>query len=492
MFDHTVERAFERIIGRVEKKSALIGLTGDKLERLLQFDIPALQQLYMMPGNPINYVTTVLEGLAKAEGFAGLEKERTQISARQEAAQNIFTAAVEHVIADGAGRFDYRLNWELREGQGYKLTGQFGALEELANNAIYDKSGQVPAFEIPRNIADLALIKELTELRSGYPSRRSLRPVVKFSPTPDIRIKAVQDRGYVGHDQVTVFTPVLDQQGNLVGENVEVVWFPQLSAGDYRGLALELAQLENTKAREFWQKLPQDQSYNTQEKLALDVIGMSGELTLEQFAVIKRFGEQKSLAASEQRKRQKPYIDDYLAHVHPQITSKGLDLIDRTLNLIASDEVEAARHHLGQIMELIADQQFGMRLFLLNHLEHDTFSVEVKQGIVQAQKAHAGRLFGRDISQLRLLSGYMAAACGFRVGVGSTGGSIMEGVVRAGNDMFSFPSISGGKFLDVDGKGFGEKSCYNCDECGVSNVIDVNKGEMTAYCRGCGADARCN
>jgi len=510
MFGHAVERAFEPSFGRGEKKSALIGLTGDKLERLLQYDIPALQQLYMMPGNPINYVTTVLEGLAKAEGLAGGDKERAQRSARQEAAQNIFTAAVEHVIADSVGRFDYRLNWEITGRQEYKLTGQFGALEELANNAIYDKSGQVPAFEIPRNMADLAVIKELTNLRSGLPSRDALLPVVKFSPTPDINIKAVRDRGYVGHDQVTVFTPVVDQYGKLIGEHVEVIWFPKLSAGEYIELGFDLAQLDNIKALEFWQKLPEDQSYNTQEELALNVIGMSGVLTLEQFAVIKRFGEQKSLAAGEQSKRQKPLIDKYLARAHPQITQKGLELIDRTLNCIASDEVDAARHQLDQIMGLIADQQFDMRLFLLNYLEHDTFSPEVKQGIVQAPQAHAEHLFGAglpgkgihaldasamDMRQLRIQSGYAAAGCGFNAaaGKGLQQDSILTGVTSAGNDMFSFSSGNGGvaNWTDVAGKGFGEKTAYNCDKCPVRIEIDANEGRLATKCI-CGVDLRCN
>lgn len=511
MFDRAAQRAFESSFHRGEKKSALLGLSGDKLERLLQCDIPALQQLYMMPGNPINYVTTVLEGLAKAEQLTGADKVKAQSSARQEAAQNMFTAAVEHVIADSVGRFDYRLNWELREGQGYKLTGQFGALEELAYNAIYDKSGQVPAFEIPRNRADLLLINELTQLRSGFPSRQSLLPVVKFSPTPDIKIKAVQDRGYVGHDQVTVFTPVIDQQGKLIGEHVEVIWFPQLTVGEYTVLALELAQLGNSKALEFWQKFSEKQKSNSQEELALDVIGMSGMLSLEQFAVIKRFCEQKSLSASERNKSQKPLIDKYLARAHPQITQKGLELIDRTLNCIASDEVDAARQQLAQIMGLIADQQFDMRLFLLNYLEHDTFSAEVKQGIVQAQQAHAEQLFGiaipdrgignldapsMDMRQLRIQTGYVAAGCGFNAAAGSglQQDSILTGVARAGNDIFSFASGSGGvaNWMDVDGKNFGAKSCYNCEVCGVRNIIDANEGRLVAYCGGCGADARCS
>ncbi len=545
MFEIAVEE-------KAEMRSALTGLTDEVLSRLLRQDIPELQRLYFMPGNPINYVTTVLEGLARAENFVGEEKDSVRRSARYEAVQNMYTAAVEHVIADSIGRFDYRLEWESGSNidqhgisstlqdrtstQSSRLKGQFGYLDELTANAINNDSGQIPAFEIPRNEADMRILQELTALRGSFPSRQSLSPLVKFSPTPDIRFKDVQSRGYVGHDQITVFTPVVDQRGKLVGENVEVVWLPSLSADKYHELAVELAQLGNTKALEFLQKTPgeleqtvqqhgsQDhfsQEERTQEELALDVIDMSGALSIDQFAALKKFCNQKSLAASEQRKRQKPLIDDYLASARPQIARKGLDLIDQTLTCLADQQEEATRYLLSQIMELIADQQFDMRLFLLNELEQDTFSAEVKQGILQAQAAQQLQIrnprinyehewdpsgmkawgidtHAIDMRQLRIQSGYVAAGCGYKAGVGGdfTNNSILAGLAVGTGDWFSRAAATGGSlpmgWVDVDGEGFGEKSCYNCDTCGVRTIIDANNSKFAAFCIGCGTDARCN
>lgn len=420
-------------------------------------DLNSLKTAFPTNGNAINFVTTLIEGRAKGEFEA----------AENEAYNNILTAVIEHPLAASVGFSHYDSLWD----ENWSLTSGFGNIYEIIKLGVNDKTGQVPAFEQPRNVMDGVGYLKLRQARmQGNRSDFFL-----FSPAPpNPDSPEVVGRGYEGNGQIRIFEARADGH-----ERCYTHTFPDLSAKDYALLFSKLIQAapESATANQLRNALTQREK-TTAEAFRKDlwVMNQSGIFEKAQAQVLREFIKETKTRYTDNRELIESYAFQIIG---TKVAQQIMPLADEASSLLMQNNIDASQVNtiLLDIEEAIARFQFELRLYIEEHTGINTFGKQLD--FTYSEFMAAGNL---EQDRLYIDSEVDALGCGFRYSsdvsmttMASEGSTALARAERSG----------GGSMFDK------ELYEYTCDKCGYIHNINVPEGEYVEKCEGCGADARC-
>jgi hypothetical protein len=417
-------------------RKALLHNTGNIIADLNPEYFQTLKRENRGVGNTINYAVNLLEGASK-------QNEIQMRSAEAEVIQNLYTAIIEHPLANAIGVYTYQNKW-VEEGGRFRLKGDFGYMDEIIQEGIENKSGQIPEFEIKRNKQDGRVLDILTQERS----KGKRATIVKFSPTPpDYNDPEVSARGYQGNDQISFFE--IDEQGREV---TTIYWFSGVQQREYMQLAKELIAIDpaNTELNSQLFKVLQGSADPT--GIDVNIMAMSNKFNESQLARIKQFvnEKQQNTKANENEIR-------YFANVRTRKVIEDSLIHDVYKVALAISKGEYIQPGLDLIYKTIEQLQFELVMYI-NELSHSG-SNEV------SVSDYIGMNFQQREELLRKI-GYQASGCGFATtAAGSWGNS---GVLLKG--------ISG----ETDKYGSLE---FDCPHCGETNHREP--GKLMSKCQEC-------
>lgn len=450
-------------VSHPEFRENLLALAGHlpvaELERI-GFAIPQWQRDFRGQGNTINYATTLLQGLAQPELL---------VQAESELLDNLFTAISEHPLSDVTGNYHYSADWVQQPAGDFRLRAQSSYLDHLIAEGVDNASGQIPAFEILRNAADQQFLQTLTSGRQRELHGQACpQTYLQFSPSPvNLEDPQVRARGYQGNDQVRFHT--LDDQGR---EQIEVQWFPRVSAGEYRQLASELGK----EVELGWASM-------TQPSLDLAVMQLSGGLDAEQEQTLRRHVRHWQERAG-QTVAQLPA--ELLQEVRSNTAQRLLPLVYRSAQSLLTPALasnsELIQQQLGQIYDELGAQQFRLRLYLSEHCGFEKAAPQQRSGKRIVVDENFWKLDEEQQREFVKTVGFRAKGCGF---AGSNNALIMGAEFAGWGQGSSLSALFAGSV--------GESELYDfvCNKCGTHHDINVPLRIFVSQCKGCGQSARC-
>ena len=390
-------------------------------------------------GNTINQIINIIEAL-RSNNFDGRMSE---------VSENIFTAIAEKINADVQGRYGYETEWHEEGSRGQMYFNGRPALE-VYNNAITQTNGQIPEFEIARNLANANNLVALEALKSTKKSGF----FVEISPSPKLD-EAAKKRGYDGRDSVFVYDL---NAGDKV--QVEQYWFQQTEHNDYADL---LASVKDNNGALIG---PNTDAILSQELLQKypDAMLMHNFIYVEKQSDLQPvldFIEQRqnstSSAAKELVASEGVFLRSRIQTLIPQIVFAARSIIenpDLELDVV-----------LQMMAEFIHDEQSGLKEKLFNIANFNTFSEQVRKYLVSENSEAARRLF-------------IAEGCGFSISQ-SRGARIFN---KGGLNISKVDIPKTSKVFDA-------KDEVACPSCG--RVFYVKNGDVATYferCPHCNSD----
>lgn len=364
-------------------------IAGEKLGSLRETDFALLKRTYPSRGNTINYVVDLLETYTKYYG--DYEKRESEIS------NNLQTAIIEHALADSTGIYTYTNFWK-PDDEGSSLYTEYGSLSEIIQNSIDDETGQVPEFEIHRNIQELLFLNKLTTARN-----RGVEDTgVVFSPSPDMSDPEAKVRGYQGNDQIRI-----SRKGKNGLEEQTIYWFPRVGTTQYIDLVQQLIEADPNHSSS--QYLRDSVVQIIDNPTDVNIMACSNIFSDKQMGIITNFIEQNQ----QQLPTNHSVITDYINTVIQEDTIATLISVayQGAISLLKGDTL-SLNQKLKQIFDLIEEAQFSFRLFIRDHGNINTFTPEISNQVNYTWSQYQQMSF-EDRQQTFRPSGFSGSGCGF-------------------------------------------------------------------------------
>lgn len=368
-------------------------IAGHRLEELKQTDFLELRRSFPTRGNSINYVTTLLENYTKYYGE--FEKRRLGLE------KDLETAVTEDVHADTTGRYTFKNFWGRKNDGSLRLLTDAGPLDRIIHRSIYDRSGQIPEFEIARNIEEGNFLYKLTAARSTGNTQTG----IIFSPSPDTSRPEVRQRGYRGNDQIR-FSEITPH-----GEEQQIIyWFPKVEGPHYLDLMYNLIACDpkhstSTYLQSYIQRLNPDSIDDVM------IMACSNVFSDAQTELIKDFITQH---------QKLPPVDPEIIADYEEIVVRNKvvnQLLAQTYRsaivLLQGADGDTFTETTNQIFEQIEDAQFDFRLYIRDHGGLDTFRPEVSQKIGYSWTEFQDMNIHQRQDHINQ-SGFVGNGCGFR------------------------------------------------------------------------------
>lgn len=434
-------------------RQSLLQAVANNLTAASENYINRLKTLYSGRGNTINYVSKILTA-------AGSGDQELLAAAERETLLDIYTAAIEHPLADLFGKYNYRLSWV--DG---RLKSEFGYLDELISHGIDDKTGQVPLFEQERNRCNQELLTTLSKTRLSHDANMYKSTVVEFSPSPEnLEQPEVQGRGYLGNDTISIYN--LTDSG---AEAVEQFWFPRLELSEYKELFRQLVELDpdNEALTTKFAALPTNPSPTDYMRLS----GILSPIQLEQLRTFIDYQQAHLLQPA-------PLVEAYLnTTLKEQLTAQTLPLLYNLSTILTGSYTDDwVKRGLSEIFNNIAQAQFALRLFILEQTGINTFRGETAEKVKQLSWSHFQSLDSAGKNALAGIVNFVATGCGFKAV------SEQTGFVHA---------LIWGKTSSLMALLNPELFLFVCYHCGTEHEINVTAKILVDKCKGCGRTADC-
>jgi len=370
-------------------RQAFFQIAGERLNSLKETDFPLIKRTYPSRGNTINYVVDLLETYTNYYG--DYEKRELEVS------NNLLTAVIEHALADSTGIYTYTNFWKPGSG-GLSLHTEYGSLSEIIQNSIDDETGQVPEFEIHRNIQELLFLDKLTTARNRGVDETG----VVFSPSPDMSNPEAQARGYQGNDQIRI-----SRKGENGIEEQTIYWFPRVETTQYIELAQELIEVDPYHSSSQYLRDSVVQIINNPTDI--NILACSDIFSDKQMEVITNFIEQNQ----QQLSINHSVIADYINTAIQGVTIATLMSItyQGAISLLEGD-TPSLNQKLEQIFDLIEEAQFSFRLFVRDHGGINTFTPEISNQLNYTWSQYQQMPFENRQQTFRP-SGFSGSGCGF-------------------------------------------------------------------------------
>ncbi len=370
-------------------KQVFFQIAGERLDSLRGTDFSSLKRTYSSRGNTINYVVDLLETYTNYYG--DYEKRELEVS------NNLLTAVIEHALADSTGIYTYTNFWKPESGS-LSLHTEYGSLSEIIQNSIDDETGQVPEFEVHRNIQELLFLNKLTTARN----RGIDETGVVFSPSPDMSNPKTQARGYQGNDQIRI-----SRKGENGIEEQTIYWFPRVETTQYIELAQQLIEADpNHRSSRYLRDSVVQIIKNPTD---INIMACSDIFSDKQMEVITHFIEKNQQQLPTDHSVITNYINTAIQGV---TTAKLLNLTYQGTISLLEDDTPSLNQKLEQIFDLIEEAQFAFRLFVRDHGGINTFTPEISNQLNYTWSQYQQMSFENRQQTFRP-SGFSGSGCGF-------------------------------------------------------------------------------